>query len=142
MAIDPLILLPAAAGAVLLLIIAIRLIAGRREAELASETLAQFLTGQEPGEKIVSFVISEDRRYALVEWQNGKGIGLIRSFGDKMVLQMLGQDMLLKCDWREGTTILSIPRQGFAFPPVKFAVGEADRQMVKDYLNGEKDATA
>lgn len=142
MAIDPLILLSVAAGAVLLLILAIRLVAGRREAELTPETLAQFLGGQEPGEKIVGFVISRDRRYALVQWQNGKGIGLVRGFGDKMVLQMLGTDMLTKCKWRTDGAVLNVPRQGFALPPVKFAVGKPDRAMVEDYLNGGKDAVA
>ncbi len=142
MAIDPLILLPAAAGAVLLLIIVIRLLAGRRDAELTPETLEQFLAEQEPGEKIASSVISEDRRYALVHWQNGKGIGLIRGFGNKLVLQMLGTDMLSDCVWRTEETLLYVPRQGFAFPPVKFTVEDKDLATVRSYLNGETNATA
>jgi hypothetical protein len=136
MAIDPLILIPAAAGAVLLLVLVIRLLAGRRDAEITSETLSRFLIDQEPGEKIVSFVISSDMRYALVHWENGKGIGLVRGFGDKLVLQMLGKEMLAKCRWTE-TAMLYIPRQGFAFPPVKFNLPDNERGKVENYLNGE-----
>lgn len=142
MAIDPLILLPAAALAVLIVILLIRLLAGRREALLTAETLADFLRHQEPGGKIVSSVLSEDKRHALVRWENGKGIGLVRSFGNKLVLEMLGPDMLAKCAWREEKKVLYIPRQGFAFPPVNFAVPDTDRATLEDYLNGETDAAA
>ena len=141
MAIDPLILVPAAAGAVVLLVIVIRLLAGRRDAEITPETLNQFLADQEPGEKIASFVISTDNRYALVHWENGKGIGLVRGFGDKLVLQMLDMEMLSKCRWPE-ETILLIPRLGFAFPSVKFGVPDDERSKVENYLNGEQDAAA
>ena len=142
MAIDPLILLPAAALAVLVLILLIRLVAGRRDARLTPETLAAFLRDQEPGEKIVRSVISRDGKFALVSWQNGKGVGLVRGFGDKLVLQMRGSAMLAKCDWRPEKTVLYIPRQGFAFPSVNFACEEEDRAALEDMLNGENDASA
>ncbi|MZR32101.1 hypothetical protein [Sneathiella litorea] len=140
MAIDPLILLPASALAVLFVILFIRLVAGPREAYLTPERLAAFLSDQEPDDKIVSSVISGDKRYALVHWQNGKGIGLVRSFGNKLVLQMLGREMLEKCTWRDNATVLYIPRQGFAFPAVKFACDPSDLGTLEQYLDGENNA--
>ncbi|MCF8466690.1 MAG: hypothetical protein K9G33_04755 [Sneathiella sp.] len=142
MALNPLILLPAAALAVLIVILFIRLVAGRRDADLTPGTLTVFLRDQEPGENIIRSVISGDGKYALVQWQNGKGIGLVRSFGDKLVLQMLGSGILDKCDWRSDNTLLHIPRQGFAFPSVKFACEEEDRAALEAMLNGENDASA
>ncbi|MDF2366800.1 hypothetical protein [Sneathiella sp.] len=141
MAIDPLILLPAAALAVLIVILVIRLVAGRRDAELTAETVAQFLSQQEPGEMIASSVISNDGKYALVRWRNSLGVGLIRSFGNTLVLQTLGAADIEKTDWRQDGE-LYIPRQGFAFPSVTFAASETDRTIIEAMINGGKDAAA
>ena len=141
MAIDPLILLPAAAGAVLIVILVIRLVAGRRDAELTAETVTQFLSHQEPNEAIESSVISKDGKFALVRWRNSRGLVLIRSFGNKLVLQILGSADIGKTIWRQENA-LYIPRQGFAYPSVTFTTTATDRTVIEAMINGEKDAAA
>lgn len=141
MAIDPLILLPAAAGAVLIVILVIRLVAGRRDAELTEETVAQFLSHQQPDEIIEYSVISKDAKFALVRWRNSGGVGLIRGFGNKLVLQILEPADIGETNWRQENA-LYIPRQGFAYPPVIFTTTATERTVIEAMINGEKDAAA
>ncbi|MEX1035372.1 MAG: hypothetical protein WDZ54_05410 [Sneathiella sp.] len=142
MAIDPLVLLPAAGIAVLIVILYIRLVAGRRDARLTPEGLTVFLRDQEPEREVTRFVISEDKRYALIHWRDGGDIGLVRGFGDKLVYQSLAAEELSKCAWHTEGRALKIPRQGFAFPPIMFVPADMDRRAIEALMKGETDAAA
>ncbi len=142
MAIDPLILLPAAGIAVLVVILFIRLVAGRRDARLTAEDLPAFLRFQEPEREVACAVISEDGRYALIRWRDGSEIGLVRGFGDKLVYQSLAAEEISKCTLDTNAHALEIPRQGFAFPPVIFRPAAADTHAIEALLKGKTDAAA
>ncbi|MAZ04584.1 MAG: hypothetical protein CMN56_15730 [Sneathiella sp.] len=142
MAIDPLVLLPAAGIAVLVVILYIRLVAGRRDARLTAEALPAFLQFQEPEREVARSVISEDGRYALIRWRDGSDIGLVRGFGDKLVYQSLAVEELSKCTLDTNAHALKIPRQGFAFPPVIFRPAATDTRAIEALLKGETDAAA
>ncbi|WP_339630552.1 hypothetical protein [uncultured Sneathiella sp.] len=142
MAIDPLVLLPAAGIAVLIVIIYIRLVAGRRDARLTTEELDTFLRFQEPERTVARSALSEDGKYALIRWCDGEGIGLVRGFGDKLVYQSLTAEDLSKCTLDTNAHALRIPRQGFAFPPIIFRPAAADTHAVEALIKGETDAAA
>ena len=142
MAIDPLILLPAAALAVLIVILYIRLVAGRREVALTPDMLTTFLQDQEPDISIIDRVISLDKKYAIVNWSANSDIGVIRSFGNKLVLQLLASRDLAKIEWQTDTRALKIPRQGLAFPAVKFEYEEVGDDTLRNILKKETDAIA
>ncbi|MEX0583856.1 MAG: hypothetical protein WD185_09315 [Sneathiella sp.] len=142
MAIDPLVLLPAAGIAVLIVILYIRLVAGRRDARLTREGLTVFLSDQEPEREVTRFIISEDGKYALIRWRDGGDIGLVRGFGDKLVYQSLAAEELSKCAWDTEGRALKIPRQGLAFPPIMFIPADKDRRAIESLMKGETDAAA
>lgn len=120
MEIDPVILVPGAAVAVLLMILYIRLVIGRREALLEEAEVTAFLRLQAPDLTLDRLLISADRKSALVFWRDQQAIGLVRSFGNKFVLQSIAETTL-----RPSTNeVVHIPRQGLAHPPLDFRPAE------------------
>ncbi len=116
MEIDPIILLPGAAIAVLLMILYIRLVAGRREVLLEEGEVKDFLGLQAPDLTLDHLVISRDRKSALVIWQGEENVGIVCSFGNKLVLQSVQKSAL---SYNTERTV-HIPRQGLTHPAVVF----------------------
>ena len=115
--IDPFILLPIAAVAVLLVVLFIRAVSGHRQALVTEKSAREFLKSHEPHLNITSIQVSENEKAAVVLWQETDDIGLIRSFGDKLVLQNFDQADITNKSGTDGQHKIMFPRQGLAHPP-------------------------
>ncbi len=89
MEIEPHILVPSATLAVLIMILAIRLIAGPRNVVLRETDIRAFLAKEETSVPIQDILISKNKKYALIQLSDPTPLRLIRSFGDKYVMQSL-----------------------------------------------------
>lgn len=115
MAIEPYILLPSAAFAVVLMILFIRLVAGPRDAALTDAAVRSFIAAEETNVVIKNIVLSQDNKYALVELADADPLRLVRTFGDKLVFQTITPASLKT----KGRTV-SIGRQDFSHPAISF----------------------
>ncbi|MCR9212081.1 MAG: hypothetical protein NXI13_00070 [Proteobacteria bacterium] len=120
MEIDPIILVPGAGVAVLLMILYIRFVAGHREAILEEAGVTAFLQLQAPDHRLDRLFVSQNRKSALVFWQDEEVVGIVRSFGNKLVLQILPHSILASNS--DGAVL--IPRQGLTHPPLHFVTSE------------------
>lgn len=117
MVIDPAILLPIAAFAVLLVVLFIRAVSGHRQATVNETSARDFLRSHEPFLEITALHIDIAGKTAVVSWQETDKIGLIRAFGDKLVLQTFVHDDIRAKSGIDGGQQLLFPRQGIAHPP-------------------------
>ena len=134
MEIDPAILVPAAAFAVLVMILYIRLIAGRREASIDEAGIRAFLALQVPELSPDQILISEDGKAALIIWEETDKTNLVRCFGDKLVMQPLATTVISKSDLDPAFEGLQIPRQGLTLPPLLFRALSAEPPDASDEI--------
>ncbi|MEP3247177.1 MAG: hypothetical protein ABJN40_10410 [Sneathiella sp.] len=119
MAIAPYILIPSATLAVLLMILFIRLMTGRRNAHLEEATVRDFLSHEEAGISISGLSIDETGTAALIKLEDEHPLRLIRSFGDRMVMQILEfSDLQIEEHSDDGA--LYIKRQDISHPGFRF----------------------
>ncbi len=117
--IAPYILIPSATLAVLLMILFIRLMTGRRDMHLEETTLRNFLSYEEPGIAISDLSIDETGTAALIKLEEEPPLRLVRSFGDRMVMQVLEiSDLQIEEHGDDGT--LYIKRQDISHPGFHF----------------------
>lgn len=117
MVIEPHILIPSATLAVMIMILAIRLVAGPRNAVLTEAGIRTFLTNEETGVTIQDILISKDQKYALIQLTDPIPLRLIRSFGDKYVMQGLEPE-----DLEFNAQKLKIARQDIAHGELDFVI--------------------
>ncbi len=119
--IEPYILTPSAALAVLFMVLFIRLIAGSRNAYLTDGNVTEFLSKEETSIELQHLLISDDNRYALIELKDKDPFRLVRSFGDKIVMQSISPE-----DLKSKNQKIRIPRKDISHPAITF-------QFPKDY---------
>jgi hypothetical protein len=115
--IEPYILVPVAAVFVLLVILIIRLLAGPKNVILSKDKCRQYLEYELPDLHDFEVQLSDTQKLALI-YVNKTPTHIIRSFGDKLVLQHL--DAADVRTTGEADKILDIRRQDIAHSSVKF----------------------
>ncbi len=121
MMIEPYILIPSSALAVLFMVLFIRLVAGPRNACLTESNVRDFLSKEETGVELRHLLISEDNKFALTQLKDKDPLRLVRSFGDKIVMQSI-----LPEDLESNTQQILISRKDISHPAITF-------QFPKDY---------
>ncbi|MEH6527737.1 MAG: hypothetical protein V7723_16840 [Sneathiella sp.] len=101
----------------LLVVLFIRAVSGHRQAAVTENSARGFLSLHEPHLHIASLQIDRNEKTAVVSWQETDDIGLVRSFGDKLVLQTFSRSDLIQKSEADGDYNIQFPRQGFAHPP-------------------------
>ncbi|WP_169542933.1 hypothetical protein [Sneathiella aquimaris] len=136
MQIEPYILIPAAALAVLIMIGLIRLISGSKNLLLSEKAIRTHLRFEQPDLEIQSILVSTDKHAALVVPVQDKTLRLVRSFGNKIVMQMVERDGLHLTAASPTTTL--IDRQDWGHPALKLSFEEKTIQSLKKLLLEEQ----
>lgn len=127
MVIAPEILIPSAIAAVAVLLVLVRLISGVKKAVITQENARSFLELEAPDLPNYFIVLNEDHSAALIKSALSEPIGLIRSFGNKLVFQPLGPDDISKNT--ENDDII-IKRAGLGLPPLLFTPENTERGFI------------
>ncbi|GEM_PF-4569622 len=130
MVIEPYILIPSAAAAVLVMVLYIRFMTGARNMQLTETNIRLFLSQEEVGVPVQTILISDDGRAALISLSDPHPLRLIRSFGDKMVMQVISEaDIQTPVQGKIG---LVVKRQDIGHGPLTFRSHEDLSKLIKE----------
>ncbi len=133
MVIEPYILIPSAAAAVLVMVLYIRFMTGARNMLLTETNIQMFLSKEEVGVPVKTILISDDGRAALISLTDPQPLRLIRSFGDKMVMQMISEADIQKPVQEK--TGLVVKRQDIGHGPLIFRSHEDLSRLIEEAAN-------
>lgn len=111
------ILIPSALVAVIFLIGFIRLLTGPKSAKLSVEVCKDHLAAEDPEFDNYTLTFDTDHNYGLATDAGGNHIYLLRSFGDRVVVQNLSEQ-----DISTNNSSVTIRRQDIAHSSVNFTL--------------------
>ncbi|USG62742.1 hypothetical protein NBZ79_07095 [Sneathiella marina] len=116
----------------LLVVLFIRAVSGHKQASVSEKSVRDFLKSHEPHLHISKIQIGENALAAIVFWKDTEEVGLVRSFGDKLVLQVFGQADIIRKSGNDGYELVKFPRQGLAHSATTIRLSAPSRFQSSD----------
>jgi len=112
-------------GGVSLVLLLLYLVGWTKDTQIQDSDQAQKVFKERyQEEQVISVILDDHQKSAVLELQSADKLGLVAVFGDKLVVRLLAKGILKQVEQEESSLLLKT--NDFTFPKIKIAINDSN----------------